>query len=440
MSPRISLRLLSAQSDARLFELVSAGHERAFEAVVDRYRRPLLAYCARLGIPEARREDVLQQAFMRAWVAVGSGTEVRELRPWLYRIVHNTALNSLRGVPAAQGGAELAEDAGLVADTADIAEFRLEARRALSDVAALPPLQRNALLMSAIDGRSHEEMAAALGVSDGAVRGLLYRARTTLRAAAAAFTPGWALQWAARPTGPAPSAARIAEIAAAGGGGEAVPLLVKGVALATTAALAAGAALGPLDLHAHRSRHPAGSQQHNSLAAAGTAAAASGGLGLAPGSTRGASSPSARSVPGERGAHGSQASRHRRRSGRRGEDRSQGGSGLFSRSSGDGGRDGSEPIESVTQTSRASGDGSAQSSSGGGGDGSGVSGSDGTSGGGSGGGPGPSSGTSTTETVQPMLDSGGSDDPTTAASLTASPDRSGSGGSGSDDTAPAGTP
>src|ERR687894_638898 len=87
--------LLRTQSDARLVALASVGHDRAFEAIVERYRRPLLRAC-RLILPEARAEDALQLALVSAWTALRRGDEVRELRPWLYRIVRNTALNALR--------------------------------------------------------------------------------------------------------------------------------------------------------------------------------------------------------------------------------------------------------------------------------------------------------------------------------------------------------
>src|SRR4051812_33278206 len=87
--------LLRTQSDERLVALARAGHERAFEAIVERYRAPLLRG-ARRYLPEARAEDALQQAFIAAWTAIRCGDEVRELRAWLYRIVHNTALNQLR--------------------------------------------------------------------------------------------------------------------------------------------------------------------------------------------------------------------------------------------------------------------------------------------------------------------------------------------------------
>src|SRR6478752_2606052 len=97
MSPRIPIRLLAAQSDQRLAALVREGHERAFEALVQRYRRPLLRYCRQLGLSDTRAEDALQQALLQAWLALARGSQVRELKPWLYRIAHNAALNAVRG-------------------------------------------------------------------------------------------------------------------------------------------------------------------------------------------------------------------------------------------------------------------------------------------------------------------------------------------------------
>ena len=285
MSPRVSTRLLATQSDQRLLELTAKGHERAFEALVHRYRRPLLSYCQRLGLADSRGEDVLQQSLLKAWLSLQAGTEVRELRPWLYRIVHNTAVNVIRSAP---------ESRGIVLDSAILEGFpaqsqvdgRIAAREALTEVAALPPMQREAILMSAIDGRSHEEVASALGISNGAVRGLLYRARATLRSAAAAITPAPLVSWlagsASRVT---PTAATIAALSG-GGGGELGGTLLKGAALAVTAALAAGAVLVPLKgperskssgaATARRSNGPHASASASALALVGSRAPAAG--------------------------------------------------------------------------------------------------------------------------------------------------------------------
>src|SRR3954451_14758881 len=100
MAPVLSIPLLRTQSDRRLVALAADGHDRAFEAIVERYRRPLERYLRRL-LSEALAEDVLQATFVRAWQALRAGTDVRDLRPWLYRIAHNQALNTLRAAGAA---------------------------------------------------------------------------------------------------------------------------------------------------------------------------------------------------------------------------------------------------------------------------------------------------------------------------------------------------
>jgi len=95
VTPLLSSALLRTQSDARLVALASSGYERAFEAIVERYRRPLQRWCQRV-LPEARAEDAVQTTFLKAWTALEAGTAVAELRPWLYRIARYAALDSAR--------------------------------------------------------------------------------------------------------------------------------------------------------------------------------------------------------------------------------------------------------------------------------------------------------------------------------------------------------
>jgi RNA polymerase sigma factor (sigma-70 family) len=245
MSPKISIRLLAAQSDQRLAALAAAGHERAFETLVHRYRRPLLRYCRRIGLNDARAEDVMQQAFLRAWLAFARQTDVRDVRPWLYRIVHNTAVNAMRG--AGEHHSELTEAIQTAVSVTRESELqrRIAVRDALTDVAALPQMQQQAIFLTAVHGQSHEEVATVLGVSEGAVRGLLYRARATLRSAAAALVPPQLVEWAARGGGAGGAGAeRLAELSAGGGAAGMTGLIAKGAVVAVTAgAIAAGGAV-----------------------------------------------------------------------------------------------------------------------------------------------------------------------------------------------------
>lgn len=116
--------LLRTQSDERLVALARAGHERAFEVIVVRYRG-LLVRAARRYLSDARAEDAVQQAFLAAWSALQRGDDVQQLRPWLYRIVHNTALNALRA-----SGYDYAELPEGIAMASDDVERREDARTA----------------------------------------------------------------------------------------------------------------------------------------------------------------------------------------------------------------------------------------------------------------------------------------------------------------------
>jgi RNA polymerase sigma factor (sigma-70 family) len=268
MSPAISNRLLATQSDERLLALVGNGHERAFETLVKRYRNPLLRYCRRIGLSDSCAEEAVQHALLEAWLAIAGGTEVRDLRPWLYRIVHNRALNAMRS-----GSEEhLTGDDTLDAATASRAavgsdlDGSMAVRDALAEMAALPRMQREAIFLTAMDGQTHEEVASALGVTHGAVRGLLYRARTTLRAAAAAITPQPLLDWMSRGAGgPGPTAERIAELSSPAGVAGATGVLLKGAVAAVTAGVVlTGAAVGPL--HGRVAHRPASAQSASATA------------------------------------------------------------------------------------------------------------------------------------------------------------------------------
>jgi RNA polymerase sigma factor (sigma-70 family) len=232
--------VLSTQSDERLVDLVRAGSDPAFEAIVERYRRPLMRYVSRLLQPE-RAEDVVQQSFVGAYEAMRRDDAELSLRPWLYRIAHNNALNALRDRGLRH--VELEERLDGV-ERPDQALERAQGLRALVvAVQALPERQRDAILLRELEGRSYEEIAAALGVTDGAVRQLLNRARNSLRAAAAAVVPAPLLTRVADPDAAEPAATRVAELVGVGATG-AVAAKVCATALVTGVVIG-GAAMAP---------------------------------------------------------------------------------------------------------------------------------------------------------------------------------------------------
>lgn len=227
--------LLRTQTDERLVDLVRVGNDGAFEAIVARYRRPLLRYCSSL-LPEGRAEDAVQQAFLRAYDALRASEGEMNLRPWLYRIAHNQSLNILRDRSLAHD--ELSEGIDGVERPDQAFEKNERLRDTLAAVTALPERQRNAIILRELEGRGYEEIATQLGVTGGAVRQLLSRARTTLRAGMTAVTPYPLIArppWAA--AGSDRIAERISELCGAGAGGAAL-------AKACATALVTGAVMG----------------------------------------------------------------------------------------------------------------------------------------------------------------------------------------------------
>ncbi len=130
---------------------------------------------------------------LKAWASLRAGAEVSDVRAWLHRIVHNAALDALANRRGDE--AQLTEAVGEGVPTQERAIQRFEVRRALAAVAGLPGTQRRAITLTAIEGRSGREAARTLGVSEGALRMMVHRARSHLRAAAGALVPvplrGW---------------------------------------------------------------------------------------------------------------------------------------------------------------------------------------------------------------------------------------------------------
>src|SRR3954471_1160781 len=243
--------ILRSQTDERLVDLARAGHEPAFEAIVARYRRPLLRYCGGILSGE-RAEDAVQQTFVKAYEAMKRDDNSLNLKPWLYRIAHNTALNGLRDKSLKHEPLDPQLDGVERPDQAS--ERRQGIRDVLAAVQELPTRQRDAIVLRELEGRSYEEIAGALGVTGGAVRQLLNRARTTLRTAATAITPVGLLMRV--PFAPAADGVngRVTELVGGAGGGAVAAKL--GATVLVTGAVAGGVAGVPAIKGDDPAHHP----------------------------------------------------------------------------------------------------------------------------------------------------------------------------------------
>jgi RNA polymerase sigma factor (sigma-70 family) len=132
----------------------------------------------------------------RAWTGLRSGTQVEHVPSWLHQIVRNSVHNQIardRG-PTESLPDELADPQQL----GSALDARLLARELLAQIAALPERQRIALVKTELEGRSRREIAEDLGLSEGAVRQLVYRGRGALRGTVTALTPYPLAAWVAR--------------------------------------------------------------------------------------------------------------------------------------------------------------------------------------------------------------------------------------------------
>jgi RNA polymerase sigma factor (sigma-70 family) len=332
--------LLRLQSDERLAQLAANGHEAAFDAIVDRYRTPLTRYCAGI-VGASRAEDAVQQALINAHTALQRTDEVRHLRSWLYRITHNAALNVLRAVRD-DVPLDAATDAAAVDEDGPAATFeRTERFRATVDaVRELPERQRAALVLRELEGRSHEEIAETLGVTSGAARQHLMRARVALRGAVTAITP-YPLVVRLAEMLTSPGAAGWTDVAVGAGAGATLAKLTAGVA--ATGALVGGAVGTERVVHHHGGAQDAAAATRSSgESAAKPRTATTRAVSLPAAGTVSSTGPST-SGPGGRGSAGSETERHegesRGKGNTRDNDHGRDHDGPSDRSSGGSGRD-----------------------------------------------------------------------------------------------------
>jgi len=174
-----ALRFSSLLSDERLTRRAVGGDERAFAAIFRRYHQSLYRFClAIVGNPEDA-QDALQNTMIKVLRALPGEEREIELKPWLYRIAHNEAIDLLRRRrETRQLDAELAAPGNGLAEEAATRE-RL--RRLLADLRELPERQREVLVMREMGGLDFEEIGIALSTSGAVARQTLYEARQSLR-------------------------------------------------------------------------------------------------------------------------------------------------------------------------------------------------------------------------------------------------------------------
>jgi RNA polymerase sigma-70 factor (ECF subfamily) len=146
-----------------------------FDQVVRAYSSELFQYASWLCRDRHRAEDILQEAFARAWKRWDQLDDESSRRSWLYTIVRNEFLRETGRIKARMEEAD--DEPNDVADASDFT-VGVEMRDLL---AQLPEKFLEPLLLQSLVGMSCEEIAAVMGLSTGATMTRLTRARLALR-------------------------------------------------------------------------------------------------------------------------------------------------------------------------------------------------------------------------------------------------------------------
>ena len=158
-------------------EAIARAREE-FLTLVGSIRPELHRYCARLTGSVIEGEDIVQDTLAKAFYALAQQPTTPPLRPWLFRIAHNAAIDYLKshGRKYTDPHADMTDVAGYV-DAPDPAIVRA----ALSRFLALPLVQRSAVILKDVLGHSLEETAETMGTTIMAVKAALVRGRGNLR-------------------------------------------------------------------------------------------------------------------------------------------------------------------------------------------------------------------------------------------------------------------
>jgi RNA polymerase sigma factor (sigma-70 family) len=170
---------LGRLADERLAQLVSAGRERAFAVLYERYHQPLYRYCRSMLRNDQDAQDALQSTFASALAALQASRRNAPFRPWLFRIAHNEAITIIRR--RRDSGLEVSDSLlGAAVSASEEADTRARMSLLIDDLAQLPERQRAALLMRELNGLSHAEISVALATSVTAAKQAIFDARTAL--------------------------------------------------------------------------------------------------------------------------------------------------------------------------------------------------------------------------------------------------------------------
>ncbi len=178
------------EQDRALVERVKKGDKLAFDLLVRKYQHKVISLIGRYVADRSECEDVAQDAFIRAWKAIGSFRGDSAFYTWMYKIAVNTAKNHLVAMRRRPPTDDVIADdavythgAERMRDTAtperELMRQEIE-QTVFSAVQSLPEELRTAINLREVDGLSYDEIAQAMDCPIGTVRSRIFRAREAI--------------------------------------------------------------------------------------------------------------------------------------------------------------------------------------------------------------------------------------------------------------------
>ena len=179
-----------AQVDQLLVERVQKGDKHAFDLLINKYQHRIVSLVSRYVSDHSEALDVSQEAFIKAYRAIGKFRGDSAFYTWLYRIAINTAKNWLvaqkRRPPASDIDAADAEQYDMDSRLKDKGTpenelLRDEIKRMVYDtIEQLPVDLRTAIMLREMEGMSYEDIATTMDCPIGTVRSRIFRAREAI--------------------------------------------------------------------------------------------------------------------------------------------------------------------------------------------------------------------------------------------------------------------
>ncbi len=178
--------MTASDTDQQLVQRAQRGDLRAFDLLVLKYQGRIAALVSRYVSDAGEVEDVTQEAFIKAYRALGKFRGDSAFYTWLYRIAANAAKNHLvakgrrPGAHATIEDAEGFDEGGMLSESASPEALAMGGELAEvveSALKALPDELKAALMLREFDGLSYDDIADVLGCPVGTVRSRIFRAR-----------------------------------------------------------------------------------------------------------------------------------------------------------------------------------------------------------------------------------------------------------------------